>query len=261
MTALGCPVHAMQAVLFQLDILWENKPANFAKVRQLAEANPPPRGSLVVLPEMFATGFSCNVAATRQDAARETEEFLQTLARDFGCCVIGGVITVGDDGRARNEAVAFGPDGMLARFAKIHPFRKEQEVHTPGAAIVTFPWGGFEVAPLVCYDLRFPESFRMAARQGASLLVVIANWPIARIDHWVTLLRARAIENQAYVIGVNRCGRDPELVYNGRSLAVDPHGTILVDAGDGEKVVAASLDPAVITKWREDFPALRDARW
>jgi predicted amidohydrolase len=92
-------------------------------------------------------------------------------------------------------------------------------------------------------------------------MVVIANWPIARIDHWVTLLRARAIENQAYVIGVNRCGRDPELVYSGRSLVVDPHGTVLVDAEDGEKVVTAELDPAVVAKWREDFPALRDARW
>jgi predicted amidohydrolase len=95
----------------------------------------------------------------------------------------------------------------------------------------------------------------------ASLIVVIANWPVARIDHWVTLLRARAIENQAYVIGVNRCGRDPEFVYTGRSLVVDPHGAVLVDAEDGEKVVTADLHPDVVAKWREDFPALKDARW
>jgi predicted amidohydrolase len=251
----------MEAVLVQLDITWENKSANFARVRELLAANAPSPGSLVVLPEMFATGFSCDVKATRQSDPPEGDEFLSSLAREFDCCVIGGVITVGSDGYARNEAVVFGPDGMLKRFAKIHPFRHEQEVHTPGSEVATFSWAGFEIAPLVCYDLRFPESFRAAARMGASLMVVIANWPVARIDHWVTLLRARAIENQAYVIGVNRCGRDPELVYTGRSLVVDPHGAVLVDAEDGEKVVSAWLDPVVVSKWREDFPALRDARW
>jgi len=251
----------MHAFLVQLDIAWENKPANFARVRELLAANAPSPGSLVVLPEMFATGFSFDVNATRQADPPECDNFLAGLAREFDCCVLGGVISVGDDGLARNEAGAFGPNGLLTRFAKIHPFRREQEVHAPGSEIVTFPWAGFEIAPLVCYDLRFPESFRAAARCGASLMVVIANWPVARIDHWITLLRARAIENQAYVIGVNRSGNDPEFVYPGRSLVVDPHGGVLVDAGDGEKVVTAELNPVVVSKWREDFPALRDARW
>jgi omega-amidase len=251
----------MDAVLVQLDIAWEDKPANFARVRELLVANVPSPGSLVVLPEMFATGFSCNVNVTRQADSPECDDFLGRLAREFDCCVIGGVVGVGIDGLARNEAVAFGPNGLVTRFAKIHPFRREREVHRPGSEVVTFSWKEFEIAPLVCYDLRFPESFRTAARIGASLMVVIANWPVARIDHWVTLLRARAIENQAYVIGVNRCGRDPEFVYPGRSLVVDPHGAVLVDAGDGEKVVTAELDPVIVSKWREDFPALRDARW
>jgi predicted amidohydrolase len=251
----------MHAALVQLDIAWENKPTNFARVRELLTAKAPAPGSLVVLPEMFATGFSMDVNRTGQGNPPECDDFLGALALEFDCCVIGGVITVGADGLARNEAVAVGPDGFLARFAKIHPFRREQEVHIPGTEIFMFSWGGFSIAPLVCYDLRFPESFRTAAQMGASLMVVIANWPIARIDHWVTLLHARAIENQAYIIGVNRSGRDPELVYPGRSLVVDPHGTVLVDAEDGEKIVTAELDPAVVAKWREDFPALKDARW
>ena len=251
----------MHTTLVQLDIAWENKPANFARVRELLASNRPQPGSLVVLPEMFATGFSCDVSVTRQGEPAECDEFLQGFAKEFDCCVIGGVVSVGSDGLARNESVAFSPNGLLSRFAKIHPFRREQEVHTPGSEIITFPWGGFQIAPLVCYDLRFPESFRAAARIGASLMVVIANWPVARIDHWVTLLRARAIENQAYVIGVNRCGRDPELIYPGRSLVVDPHGAVLADAGDGEKVITTELDPVVVAQWREDFPALKDARW
>lgn len=251
----------MRASLVQLDIAWEDKLANFARVRDLLKAKPPRTGSLVVLPEMFATGFSFDVNVTKQAQPPEGEEFLAGLAREHQCCVIGGVVTMGGDGAIRNESVAFGPGGLLARFAKLHPFRREQEVHTPGNDVVTFHWAGFDIAPLVCYDLRFPEPFRTAARNGASLMIVIANWPVARIDHWVALLRARAIENQAYVIGVNRCGRDPELIYTGRSLVVDPHGAVLVDAEDGEKVVEAELDPVVVTKWREDFPALRDARW
>jgi omega-amidase len=251
----------MRALLVQLDIAWENKPANFTRVRQLLATHAPSPGSLVVLPEMFATGFSRDVNATRQSNPPECDEYLGSLAREFDCCVIGGVISVGRDGLARNEAVAFGPNGLMARFAKIHPFRREQEVHAPGDEVVTFSWAGFKIAPLVCYDLRFPESFRTAAQLGASLMVVIANWPVARIDHWVTLLRARAIENQAFVIGVNRCGRDPEFDYTGRSLVVDPHGAVLVDAGDGEKVVTSELDPVVVSIWREDFPALKDARW
>jgi predicted amidohydrolase len=251
----------MNAVLVQLDIAWENKPANFTRVRELLAANPPRSGSLIVLPEMFATGFSFDLNVTRQAEPPECDEFLASLAMEFDSCVIGGVVSAGSDGRAYNEAVGFGPDGLRRRFAKLHPFRREHTVHAPGGEVVTFPWNGFEVAPLVCYDLRFPESFRSAVRMGATLMVVIANWPSARVEHWITLLRARAIENQAYVIGVNRCGRDPELVYPGRSLVVDPQGNVLADAGDGEKVVTAELDPAVVASWREDFPALRDARW
>ena len=122
-----------------------------------------------------------------------------------------------------------------------------------------FPWGGFTVAPFVCYDLRFPELFRAAARKGADLLVVIAAWPVKRIEHWLTLLRARAIENQAWVVGVNRCGREPHFIYNGRSVVVDPHGAIVADAGEIEKVLAASVDAEAVRAWRAEFPALRDA--
>jgi omega-amidase len=140
----------MRAVLVQLDIAWENKRTNFARVRELLTAEAPVPGSLLVLPEMFATGFSCDLNATRQSNPPEGDDFLATLAREFDCCVIGGVVTVGKDGRARNEALAIGPNGILARFAKIHPFRREQEVHTPGSEVVMFSWGGFSIAPLVC---------------------------------------------------------------------------------------------------------------
>src|SRR4030095_7656034 len=141
---------------------------------------------------------------------------------------------------------------LLARYLKQRPFSGggEDLAHERGGSPVTFEWGGLRIAPLICYDLRFPEVFRAAVRAGAEMLAVIAAWPLVRIDHWITLLRARAIENQAYVIGVNRCGRDPEFVYPGRSLVVDPHGAVLVDAGDGEKGVTAGVDPVVVATGR-----------
>jgi len=112
----------------------------------------------------------------------------------------------------------------------------------------------------VCYDLRFPELARDAIRQGAEVLVYIASWPIKRAQHWVTLLQARAIENLAWVVGVNRCGSDPEFTYPGRTLVVDPHGNIIADAADREGVLVADLLPQVVTDWRAQFPALRDMR-
>src|SRR5690606_6307419 len=117
------------------------------------------------------------------------------------------------------------------------------------------------VSPLICYDLRFPEAFRLATKQGAEMFVVIANWPTARVEHWLTLLKARAIENQAYVIGCNRVGRDPKVVYPGRSVIIDPRGNVLADAGGDPGVISSSIDAAALREYRKTFPALNDIRF
>ena len=255
---------ALNIFAVQFDIAWEDKEANYARIRSLLSAQPPSPGCLVVLPEMFATGFSMNLAVTRQGAAREDEAFLAEIAREFRVAILGGVISDGEAGRGRNEAVAISPDGgLLARYTKIHPFSLggEAQGHEAGTEIVTFEWGGFVIAPFVCYDLRFPEIFRAAALRGADLFLVIALWPVKRQQHWLTLLQARAIENQAYVIGVNRLGAEPQYSYAGRSVVIDPHGVIIADAGEREHVLSAQIDPEVVAGWRRDFPALRDAHW
>ena len=254
----------MNAAVVQFDIAWEDRVANFLRVRALLAGAPPAPGSLIVLPEMFATGFSMNLSVTRQNGAREDETFLATLAREHRAFVVGGVVSRGDGGMGRNESVAFSPAGeLLARYTKIHPFSLggEAEGHEAGREVVTFDCAGFTAAPFVCYDLRFPEIFRAAAHRGANLFIVIGLWPVKRLHHFLTLLQARAIENQAYVIGVNRVGAEPQYHYAGRSVVVDPHGIIIADAGEQERVLRATLDPAIVESWRRDFPALRDAHW
>jgi predicted amidohydrolase len=256
-------MHAMQIVACQTDIAWEDREENFSRVRAMLASRRPAPGALVVLPEMFASGFSMNVPAIAEAEDGATTRFLAELAREMGVFTLGGLVGRGPDGKGQNLAVACAPDGaVIARYQKIHPFSfgAEHEHFTGGERIVTFAWGGFTVAPLVCYDLRFPEAFRMAVRAGATLYCVIANWPAARLEHWLTLLRARAIENQAYVVGVNRVGADPQVAYAGRTLVVDPRGEVLADGQGNEGLISAEIDPSVVADYRRQFPALQDIR-
>src|SRR5262245_10563451 len=253
----------MKLYCVQVDIVWENKRATFARVESLLAAARPESGSLVLLPEMFATGFSMNVARVREGREREAEEFLARTAKSLKAFVLGGLVTSRAHGKGSNQAVAFSPDGIeIARYSKLQPFTLggEAKHYAAGNQIIDFRWRRFVVSPFVCYDLRFPEHFRIAAKRGAQLLTVIANWPVRRIQHWVTLLQARAIENQAYVAGVNRCGEDPHLVYNGRSLIVSPRGDILADAGNGECVIHAEVSFDELQQYRKELPFLADMR-
>lgn len=255
----------MQVTLVQLDIAWENRAENFRRVRELLAKSPPPRGSVVVLPEMFATGFSLVPERVIEGPARESERFLAGVAKEHGVTVIGGVTvpTQGDARRGLNQAHVINPDGkQIATYSKMHPFTpgKETTCVDPGGAVVVTDIVGARVAPLVCYDLRFPEAFRAGVRRGAELFVVIANWPTQREHHWVTLLTARAIENQAHLVAVNRCGRDPSNEYPGRSLVIDPRGNIVADAGREPAVVHAKLDMDEQRRYRAQFASLADMR-
>jgi predicted amidohydrolase len=258
----------MQVIGLQIDSVWENKAATHEKaLRLLDRANPQP-GALVVLSEMFATGFSMNVAKINDDAG-ETQEFLSRMAAERKIHVLGGIVTTdkaaGGESRVRgrNQAVVYSPEGReIARYSKLQPFTLggEADHYAAGDRICLFDLHDFTVAPFICYDLRFPEVFRPAAAQGANLIVVIASWPSVRDDHWVTLLKARAIENLAYVVGVNRCGNDPKLYHSGRSMIYDPHGRALADAGSEEGWIEAQLEVQSATDWRRNFPALKDMR-
>jgi omega-amidase len=254
----------LRVIGFQYDVAWEDRAANFERVRNLSgDGAAIPAGSLVILPEMYATGFSMNVAATAEPEPSGALDFISQLAVGTKSAVMGGVVTRSETTGAmgRNELRVIGPDGsQLCRYQKVRTFRytREYEHYERGTEVVTFEWGGLRICPLICYDLRFPELFRRGAALGAEVFVVIASWPAVRVDHWVTLLRARAIENLAWVVGVNRVGADPNWDYPGRSVVIDPHGTILADAGAETGLLIADLDSEVVRGWRAEFPALLD---
>lgn len=251
----------MELIALQTDIQWLDPIANCDRVESMLNEVRPAPGALVVLPEMFASGFSQDTSAAIAGNL-DAQERLRGMARRYEIALMAGLATESGDSAA-NESITFGPDGSeLARYRKLHPFSMagEPAAYPAGNRIVTFSWGGFVVAPFICYDLRFPEIFRAAVNQGASLFAVIANWPERRQHHWSTLLRARAIENLAGVIGVNRAGQDPEFNYAGGSAILGPRAEVLAEAGSGSAVIMAELDPSAVEGWRAEFPALRDRR-
>ncbi|MFN0120393.1 MAG: nitrilase-related carbon-nitrogen hydrolase [Blastocatellia bacterium] len=253
----------MNVTCVQINGVWENKAASHDRARRLIDLAAPAKGSLVVLSEMFATGFSMNAAAITDSESHETQNFLSRIAIDHNVYVTGGVVTSDTGGRGRNESVTYNPEGVeIARYCKMQPFTPagESDNYVAGPRPMTFTCQEFTIAPFICYDLRFPEHFRAAVRMGANLYTVIASWPSYREQHWMTLLRARAIENQAYVVGVNRTGHDSMHPHSGRSMIIDPRGEILADAGNGECVISATLDLQALLDYRKQFPFLADMR-
>jgi predicted amidohydrolase len=254
----------MNVLGLQMEIAWENKEANFETVRRLLTAAAPEKGTLVVLPEMFATGFTMNVEAMAEPYGGKTEQFLANLASKWSVHIIAGAAMRGGNGQARNKALVFSPDGKLAGFyAKMRPFTPggEAEHYVAGTGPLVLALGEWTVSPFVCYDLRFPELFRQAAdARQPELFVIIASWPDKRILHWQRLLQARAIENQAYVLGINRIGSDPFYHYPGHSVLVDFNGDVVADAGEQEGWLLAELDLAPLRQYRHGLPFLKDLK-
>lgn len=260
----------MRAHLVQFDMRWEDKPFNRLRTRELLEAARPDPGDLAVLPEMFDTGFSFAFERTA-DSDGKTLGFLKDLARDLRITVHGARTVLGPDNRGRNRVSVTAPDGsLICEYDKIHPFTlgKEPEHFTGGDTVTTYTWssgrddkdGALTVCPAICYDLRFPELFRLGLLKGAEVFALGSSWPAAREFHRHTLSVARAIENEAYVLSVNRCGSDPSLTYAGGSLAVSPKGEILGQLDDREGVLSVEIDPGALRVWRRTFPAWKDHR-
>jgi omega-amidase len=250
----------MRVALLQLDVVWEDVGRNHARAEELLSRAAEGGARLAMLPEMFSTGFSMNAERLAQPPGGPSEAFLAARARALDLWILASVPEQGVP-RPRNMALLIPPKGETIRYAKIHPFSyaHEHEYYAAGDRVVTASVEGVRVTPLICYDLRFPEPFRAAAAE-TDLFAVVANWPELRREHWRTLLRARAIENQAYVAGVNRVGDGDGLRYRGDSAVVDPLGETLVEGDDGERVLFAEVDPGRVSRLRSRFPALEDRR-
>ena len=236
---------------------------NLDRIVSLVEGFRPAPGTLLVLPEMWATGFAYDRV---EELGRRTPEMLaglQALAARHDSRLAGTLIEPADQGLPTNTLFLVGPQGVIGRQAKrrLFSFWQEERHFTPGCAPgpLATPFG--PLATLICYELRFPELARQQVFAGSRLLAVSAEWPLARLDHWLTLLRARAIENQVYVVATNGCGRTGATTMAGHSLIIGPDGTVLADAGGEEGVVGVTLDPALVDEQRGRFFPAGERGW
>jgi len=250
----------MRVAGLQLDIAWEAPERNFARCEPWLEAARAQRAQLVVLPETFACGFSMATERVAEPPGGPSERFLRTRAERHGVWLAGSVPerAAGQE-KPFNTLILAGPDGSLHRYRKRKPFTYGGEAahYAAGDQDLTVEILGLRVSFFICYDLRFADLFWRRA-EDTDAYVVIASWPETRRDHWRTLLQARAIENQAYVVGVNRVGEGGGLAYAGDSRILDPMGHPLATAAGQEALLVADLDPATVRHTRQTLPFLQD---
>lgn len=248
----------------QLDLVWESPQANFQKIEELLSASPP-QVDLLILPEMFPTGFSMNPKPFAENEEGPTVQWMQATAQKWDLWVLGSMIAQVEGGYT-NRFLAVSPSGIEARYDKRHPFSMsgEDQHYLAGTDRIVFAYKGWRICPMVCYDLRFPVWSRNIGKEKGQeiydLLLYVANWPEKRVSHWQTLLKARAIENQCYTVGVNRVGIDGyELKYAGSTMVVDPLGDVQEILMEKEGRVESVLNKKNLLQVREKLPFLKDA--
>lgn len=251
----------MRISLLQMDLAWADPARNRSTAARLISSAP--GSDLYILPEMFSTGF-----ATKPEGIAEADDaslhWMQDEARATGAAICGSIATE-DGGRYFNRMYFVKPDGSVTHYDKRHLFTYsgEDKRYTRGEERVTVEWKGFRIMLEVCYDLRFPMWSRNRITSDGSLydiIIYVASWPESRQTAWDTLLRARAIENQCWVAGVNRVGKDPGNTYAGGSVIVDPWGEALAACIRGEESIASAvIERETLDSFRKAFPVLADA--
>ena len=256
----------MKVAAVQHDIVWLDREANFARLGAMIAEASRHGARFVVLSEMFSTGFAMGEQwAGQLPEAYDgpSSQFLSAMAQRHDVYVAGSCPELPRDAMMgalpANTLVIAAPDGALHRYDKIHPFTYggEDRWFRAGSSTLTVDIDGLSVSGFVCYDLRFADHFWKLA-DATDLYVVPANWPSTRAEHWSTLLSARAIENQAFVMGVNRVGSGGSLDYAGGSRIIGPFGEILADAGNVETIIYAGVTHEAVAATRQKFPFLRD---
>ena len=247
----------MRVSVLQTDILWADPTGNVEHADQIIDAHP--GADLYVLPEMFSTGFCTRPEGIAESLDSRTFMWMKDKAARTGAAIAGSV-AVTEDGRYYNRFYFVEPDGKVTAYDKKHlfTFGGEHNRFTAGDKRVIVTYKGIRILLEICYDLRFPVWSRN--RGDYDMIIYVASWPTPRAEAWKALLTARAIENQCYVVGVNRVGDDPSNEYSGGSRIIDPYGRIIAECDDGaEGVVSAEIDMNLLEAFRRKFPVLDDA--
>lgn len=249
----------IKVTIFQAYLFWENIEKNLNNLA-LRLSSLREKTDLILLPEMFNTGFTNNVEKCAETMNGPTMHWMYQHAVTYDC-VVAGTLIIAENGNYYNRFIWMSPDGSVSYYDKRHLFGMggESEVFTAGDSRMIFNLKGWRICPMVCYDLRFPVWTRNLG-DAYDLLVYTASWPDKRSEHWRALIPARAIENQAYVIGVNRVGYDGnEIYYSGGSMCISPLGDVVYYKPEDEDLYTFTLNPNELKQAREKFPFLKDA--
>ncbi|BAU54463.1 amidohydrolase [Mucilaginibacter gotjawali] len=248
----------LKVTTFQGYLYWENIDKNLQNITTRL-SNIREKTNLIILPEMFSTGFSMEAEKLAEAMGGKTMKWMYKIAKEYDC-VLTGTIIIKENEKYYNRLIWMRPDGTYEYYDKRHLFAlgKEHMTYTPGNKRLIVELKGWNICPMICYDLRFPVWLRNAGAEY-DLLIITANWPEKRIAHWRTLINARAIENQAYVIGVNRVGHDGNEVYHsGDSTCIDPMGNVIYYKRDEEDLYTFTINAEEVKKTRRIMPFLKD---
>jgi omega-amidase len=249
----------LKITIYQGYLFWENIDKNLQNI-SLRLSGIREKTNLIILPEMFNTGFTMNAETLGETMNGKTMQWMQNTAKKFDCVVTGSII-IKENGKFYNRLLWIRPDGTHEHYDKRHLFAlgKEHQTYTAGTKKLIVELNGWKICPMICYDLRFPVWMRNVD-EDYDLLMIVANWPEKRALHWRTLIPARAVENQSYVIGVNRVGHDGNEVYHsGDSTCIDPNGNVVYYKRDEEDVYTFSVIGDEVKKARRALPFLKDA--
>ena len=252
----------MKLSLGQMHILWEDKQSNQRTCQEMIQEAKKENSDLILFPEMTLTGFSMKTELTGETAADSpTVSFFQKQARENQIAIGFGVVFRQPE-KAHNVFIIVNKKGdIIAQYSKIHPFSYgiEPQYYSGGNDLAFCQIEEFSVSPLICYDLRFPEVFQ-ACSSKSNLILVIANWPQIRSEHWKLLLRARAVENQCYIAAVNCYGQMKKLFYSGDSAIIDPYGHCITEEKNESGVITGEIHLETVETYRKEFPLKSDRR-
>jgi predicted amidohydrolase len=252
----------MKIAAVQHNIIWESASETITQLRPQVLAAAATGARIVVLSEMFSVGFTMSPERVSESGTGQSAMFLQEMALTHNIWICGTIPTrIDSESRARNRLYVFGPEGQQHHYDKIHPFSfaGEDQHYDAGSTFLTVTIEGLRTTFFICYDLRFANEFWDRAPH-TDCYVVPANWPEVRRHHWQSLLVARAIENQAYVVGVNRIGEGDSLSYCGDSRIIDPLGEILASGSRTEALLVAEVNPETVASVRDRFRFMQDRR-